>query len=350
MAFNLPPPPPSNNPSDPAFRDWFFKLTAFLGTVLDLSNVTGILAVENGGTGTSDVPANGELLIGNGTDYTVNTLTAGSNITITNGAGTIEIASSGGGGGALNNVISTPTTIEADTSYPIIQYLIIEDTLTVEGNVLILDGAGITGGGGGSGTVTSVTSSNADITIADTTTTPVITLVQSPALRSASTTVDVSSATAPTIGQVLTATSSTAATWQTPSASGTFPKVGAYQSTNQSFLDVTDTKILFQTEEFDTNNNFSSSRFTPTVAGYYEIGGALQFTATTTEMRLKLLVNGADFKIIGNSVSTNFVAGSALVLLNGSTDYVELWGTNVGTTKTSTNDQTATYFYAFRVN
>jgi hypothetical protein len=38
------------------------------------------------------------------------------------------------------------------------------------------------------------------------------------ALKSASTTVNVSSATAPTSGQVLTATSGTAATWQTPSA------------------------------------------------------------------------------------------------------------------------------------
>ena len=37
------------------------------------------------------------------------------------------------------------------------------------------------------------------------------------ALKSATTTVNVSSATAPTTGQVLTATSSTAATWQTPS-------------------------------------------------------------------------------------------------------------------------------------
>lgn len=40
------------------------------------------------------------------------------------------------------------------------------------------------------------------------------------ALKSATTTVNVSSATAPTTGQVLTATSSTAATWQTPASGG----------------------------------------------------------------------------------------------------------------------------------
>ena len=70
------------------------------------------------------------------------------------------------------------------------------------------------------GTVTSVTSADANITVATGTTTPVITLVQTPALQSATTTVNVSSATAPTTGQVLTATSGTAATWQTPSGGG----------------------------------------------------------------------------------------------------------------------------------
>jgi len=40
------------------------------------------------------------------------------------------------------------------------------------------------------------------------------------ALKSATTTVDVSAATAPSSGQVLTATSSTAAIWQTPAGGG----------------------------------------------------------------------------------------------------------------------------------
>jgi hypothetical protein len=40
------------------------------------------------------------------------------------------------------------------------------------------------------------------------------------ALQSATTTINVSSATAPSAGQVLTATSGTAATWQTPSGGG----------------------------------------------------------------------------------------------------------------------------------
>lgn len=49
------------------------------------------------------------------------------------------------------------------------------------------------------------------------------------ALKSASTDVDVASATAPSVGQVLTATSSTAATWQTPAGGSglTHPQVAA---------------------------------------------------------------------------------------------------------------------------
>jgi len=55
------------------------------------------LPIANGGTGTTSTPTDGQLLIGNGTGYTAATLTAGSNITITNSSGGITIASSGGG-------------------------------------------------------------------------------------------------------------------------------------------------------------------------------------------------------------------------------------------------------------
>jgi len=47
------------------------------------------LKVIYGGTELSDIPANGQLLIGNGTNYTLNTLTAGTGLAITNAAGSI---------------------------------------------------------------------------------------------------------------------------------------------------------------------------------------------------------------------------------------------------------------------
>jgi hypothetical protein len=60
------------------------------------TGVTGTLPIANGGTGLTSTPANGALDIGNGTGFTRTTLTAGSNITITNSSGGISIAAAGG--------------------------------------------------------------------------------------------------------------------------------------------------------------------------------------------------------------------------------------------------------------
>src|SRR6185369_10956467 len=76
-------------------------LSTTLGASVDLtSEVTGILPVANGGTGVDgSTVTDGQLLIGNdgANGYTLATLTAGSGISITNGAGSITIAQSGSG-------------------------------------------------------------------------------------------------------------------------------------------------------------------------------------------------------------------------------------------------------------
>jgi hypothetical protein len=69
-------------------------------TGVDLATaVTGTLPVANGGTGQTSY-TDGQLLIGNSTGNTLTkgTLTAGSGISITNGSGSITIASTSGGG------------------------------------------------------------------------------------------------------------------------------------------------------------------------------------------------------------------------------------------------------------
>lgn len=55
-------------------------------------NTITILPIAKGGTGLGTTPNNGQILIGNGTNYSLTTITAGSGISITNGAGTITIA------------------------------------------------------------------------------------------------------------------------------------------------------------------------------------------------------------------------------------------------------------------
>lgn len=68
----------------------------------------GILGVANGGTGQSTY-TNGQLLIGNSTGNTLNksTLTAGTGISITNGAGSITIAATGSGTSDQENQTAT---------------------------------------------------------------------------------------------------------------------------------------------------------------------------------------------------------------------------------------------------
>jgi hypothetical protein len=68
--------------------------TATTGTI----TLAGTLAVASGGTGLSSTPTNGQLLIGNGTGFTLRTLTAGANISIANTTGTITISAVTGGG------------------------------------------------------------------------------------------------------------------------------------------------------------------------------------------------------------------------------------------------------------
>jgi hypothetical protein len=105
------------------------------------------------------------------------------------------------------------------------------------------------------------------------------------------------------------------------------PAFSAYQSSPQTLSSGTATKITFTTEEFDTNSNFSSSTFTPTVAGYYQVNASVTAGASYTTGRAMIYKNGSEFKR-GNTVLSNggqFVV-SALVYCNGSTDYIDIYG------------------------
>tara|TARA_R110000868_G_scaffold207972_8_gene457132 strand:- start:3097 stop:7353 length:4257 start_codon:yes stop_codon:yes gene_type:complete len=63
-----------------------------------VAGTTGTLSQARGGTGVTTA-TNGQLLIGNGTGFTAATLTAGSGVTLTNGAGSIQVAFTGPGTG-----------------------------------------------------------------------------------------------------------------------------------------------------------------------------------------------------------------------------------------------------------
>ncbi|MCX6111496.1 MAG: tail fiber domain-containing protein [Proteobacteria bacterium] len=81
---------PSGSSGAPSLR----ALTATDLPVHSAALITsGTLGVANGGTGLTAAPANGQIAIGNGTNYALATLTAGSGISITNGSGSVNIAS-----------------------------------------------------------------------------------------------------------------------------------------------------------------------------------------------------------------------------------------------------------------
>jgi hypothetical protein len=57
----------------------------------DYINSSGVLTPAGGGLGVSATPANGQIPIGNGTNYVPATLTAGTGVTVTNAAGSVTI-------------------------------------------------------------------------------------------------------------------------------------------------------------------------------------------------------------------------------------------------------------------
>ena len=112
---------------------------------------------------------------------------------------------------------------------------------------------------------------------------------------------------------------------------GTGPAFSAYQNATTSIAASTATKISFQVEEFDTNNNFASSTFTPTVAGYYQVNATANYlsgTSTGTNAFLSIFKNGSEYKrgVVNAAAVQPSLTVSGLVYCNGTTDYVEIYG------------------------
>jgi hypothetical protein len=127
-----------------------------------ITNLTGTLPVANGGTGLTTTPANGALDIGNGTGFTRTTLTAGSNITITNGTGSISIA---GNAGTVTSVAATVPSFLSVAGSPI----------TTSGTLAITySGTALPVANGGTGVTTSTGTGNNVLSTSPTLVTPIL--------------------------------------------------------------------------------------------------------------------------------------------------------------------------------
>jgi len=119
--------------------------------------------------------------------------------------------------------------------------------------------------------------------------------------------------------------------------SGNMPAFSAYaNATSSAITSSVDTKVLFNTEDFDTNSNFASSRFTPTVSGYYQINVTIRFNGTYTVAGVILYKNGVSLGSLVNGVPF-ITTGSSLQYMNGTTDYLEIYVFMTGTSLTVGN-------------
>jgi len=112
------------------------------------------------------------------------------------------------------------------------------------------------------------------------------------------------------------------------------PAFRAYITTGQAIASAgAQVKVTFGGETFDTNSNFSSSRFTPTVEGYYQLNATVRLAGTsgTGENMLVLYKNGGEYARgtngSGTEIGANFYSMqvSDLVYANGTTDYFEVY-------------------------
>lgn len=153
--------------------------------------------------------------------------------------------------------------------------------------------------------------------------------------------------TVPAITGTAVVTGSTATVSQTMLASGVAgngPAFRAFYNTGATTVSSgVLTKAPFNAETFDTANCFDSTtnyRFTPNVAGYYQLNAVLYASATAGyvgQAYPSIYKNGVQYAI-GNTIGFNgnytggmYVSVSDVAYANGTTDYFEIYAYIVGT-------------------
>ena len=111
------------------------------------------------------------------------------------------------------------------------------------------------------------------------------------------------------------------------------PAFRAYIDGAQAITSGSQQKVTFGTETFDTNANFASSRFTPTVEGYFQLNATVRIdgTSSTGEGMITIWKNGSEYARGANESGTeqgaNFYSMqvSDIAYANGSSDYFEIY-------------------------
>ena len=211
-------------------REWYMFLYNLYTAV---GSGTGVVPVSGGGTGLSTIPSNGQLLIGNGTGYTLNTLGFGAGISISNGSGAISIANTG----VLSNIAGAGISVSSATGNVTIANTGVRSAIagsgisvsSATGNITF-DNTGVLSFAGGTTGLTPAAATTGAVTLAG----KLVIANGGTNSTATPTTYGVSYGTgsayaftaAGTTGQVLTATTGGAPTWAAPATSGTVTSVG----------------------------------------------------------------------------------------------------------------------------
>ena len=133
------------------------------------------------------------------------------------------------------------------------------------------------------------------------------------------------------------------------------PNFFAYNaSSGQAISNDTETVVAFDTEKFDTNNNFASNRFTPTTAGKYYLEAIITYptSADHNDCAIRINKNGSNIASL-NSAAFHYEGRhvSVIVEANGSGDYFEAIAYhNRGSSITLTHgDNGRGYFSGFKL-
>jgi hypothetical protein len=117
-----------------------------------------------------------------------------------------------------------------------------------------------------------------------------------------------------------------------------YPAFEASLSADQTISNNSSTKVQFNTEDLDTDGCYDNStnyRFTPTVAGKYYIYSFLtigQGTNVGIAGQIYIRKNGSSIRETQTNVYNNNVLNltslhiSSIVTMNGSSDYLEIYG------------------------
>ena len=141
-----------------------------------------------------------------------------------------------------------------------------------------------------------------------------------------------------TVNNTVTSTVTSQAATVVSTTTTTYPTFSAYPNTSiQQTITANGAqqKVLFQNEEWDNANCFANSRFTPTVAGYYQLNATVRMDgAGAQEGMITIWKNGGEYhrgwNASGTTSGSNFLAMqvSALAYANGTSDYFEIYVQN----------------------